>query len=75
MHNVSEFGKPLVVFGVVLVAVGLLVMLGPRLPGRIGRLPGDFVIRRDNFVFYFPLATGLLLSFLLSLFIWLFGRR
>ena len=70
-----ELGKLLVVFGAVLLVVGLLLTLGPKLPGRLGRLPGDIIIRRDNFTLYFPLVTGLLLSVVLSLLVWLLGRR
>ncbi len=64
----------LIVAGVVLVAVGLLFMLGERLPIRIGRLPGDIVIRGKNSVFYFPIMTSLLVSAVLSLVFWLLRR-
>lgn len=70
-----ELGKLLILFGAVLLVMGLLLTLGPKLPGRLGRLPGDLIIRRDNFTLYFPLVTGLLLSVVLSLLFWLFGRR
>ena len=56
-------------------AVGLVVSFGGRLPFRIGRLPGDILIKGKYSVFYFPLATGLLLSLLLSLVLWLIHRR
>ncbi len=71
----GDLGRSLIIAGVALVALGLLVTLGPRLPLRLGRLPGDFVFRGKNSVFYFPLATSLLLSLLLSLVLWLFRRR
>ncbi|MBI4466861.1 MAG: DUF2905 domain-containing protein [Acidobacteria bacterium] len=70
-----ELGKLLLVFGVVLVAVGALLTLGPKLPGRLGRLPGDIIIQRDNFTFYFPVVSCLLLSVVLSLLFWWLGRR
>lgn len=70
-----EFGRLLVVVGAILVLIGLLVTFHDRLPLRIGRLPGDIVIRGKNSVFYFPLATSLLLSVLLSLILWLVSRR
>jgi hypothetical protein len=57
------------------VILGALVMLGEKLPIKLGRLPGDIVLRGKNSTFYFPLATSLLLSALLSLLMWLFGRR
>ncbi len=75
LDPIRELGKVLVVFGVVLLAVGALLTLGWRLPGRLGRLPGDLIIRRENFTFYFPLVTCLLLSVVLSLLLWLLGRR
>lgn len=70
-----ELGKLLVVFGVVLVALGLLLTLGPRLPFGLGRLPGDIIIRRESFTVYFPVVTCLFLSVVLSLLFWLWGRR
>jgi uncharacterized membrane protein YhhN len=70
-----EMGKLLLIFGLVLAAVGVLLTLGPKLPFRIGHLPGDFIFKRDNFTFYFPLATGLLLSVVVSFLFWFFGRR
>ena len=63
-------GKLLVFVGLGLAVVGVLVMLG--VP--FGRLPGDFVVRRGNFSFYFPLATSVVLSLLLTLIFALFRR-
>ena len=63
-------GKLLVIAGVVIMAVGLMVMMG--LP--IGRLPGDFTIKRGNATFYFPLATSILASLLLTLLLSLIRR-
>jgi Protein of unknown function (DUF2905) len=63
-------GKLLVVVGAVIMGVGLLVMMG--LP--IGRLPGDFTIRRGNATFYFPLATSILASIVLTLLLSLLRR-
>ncbi len=70
-----EMGNGLLLFGLVLVGLGLLLTLGPKLPGRLGRLPGDIILRRENFTFYFPLVTCLLVSVILSLLLWLFSRR
>ncbi|MCL6546606.1 MAG: DUF2905 domain-containing protein [Bryobacteraceae bacterium] len=70
-----DLGRLMVVMGGILVLFGLLVTFQDRLPLRIGRLPGDIVIRGKNSVFYFPLATSLLLSVVLSLILWLIGRR
>jgi hypothetical protein len=68
-------GRTLIAIGVVLVVVGLLITLGARLPFRIGRMPGDIVIRGRNSLFYFPLMTCLLLSLLLSIVMWIVHRR
>jgi hypothetical protein len=65
----------LIIAGLVLIAAGLLVMLGERLPIKLGRLPGDIVIKGKNSTFYFPLVTCLLLSALFTLVSWLFSRR
>ena len=68
-------GRTLIFAGLALVALGVLVTLGEKLPIRLGRLPGDIVIRGKSGAFYFPIATSLLLSALLTLGMWLFGRR
>jgi len=68
-------GRVLIVCGLVLLALGVLVTFGERLPIRLGRLPGDVVIRGKTSVFYFPIATSLLLSIVLSLILWMFNRR
>ncbi len=67
-------GRLLVTAGLILVAAGLLFMLGDKLPVRLGRLPGDITIHGKNSTFYFPLATCLLLSLLFSLVMWLFRK-
>lgn len=63
-------GKTLVLIGLAIAGLGLLIMVGVPL----GRLPGDFVVRRGNFSFYFPLATSIILSIILTL-IFAFFRR
>ncbi len=69
-----SIGRALIVMGIVLIVAGVLFTLGERLPFRLGRLPGDFVVRGRNSVFYFPLATCVLVSAILSLVFWLFRR-
>ncbi len=68
-------GRTLIGLGVLLIVAGLLVTFGERLPLRLGRLPGDIVIRGKSSVFYFPVVTCLLASVALSLLLWLMGRR
>jgi hypothetical protein len=70
----QEVGKTLIFFGVILIAAGLLLVFVQKVP-YLGKLPGDIYIQRKNFTFYFPLATSLLASILLSLFFWLWQRR
>jgi len=60
---------------IVLAVLGAILMLGPRLPFRIGRLPLDFHYQRDNFSFYFPLGTSIVLSLVLTLVFSLLNRR
>jgi hypothetical protein len=64
-------GRTLIVLGLLVAAVGLLISLG--LP--IGRLPGDFTIRRGNFTFYFPLTSSIIASVVLALVMMLISRR
>jgi hypothetical protein len=68
-------GRLLIVLGLLLIAAGVLVNLSGRLPIRLGRLPGDIVIRGKHGAFYFPIVTCILLSVVLSLVLWLIGRR
>lgn len=67
-------GKALIVVGIVIVIVGVLVTFGPRIP-YIGRLPGDIFIKREHFVFYFPLATSVIVSIILSVIFYFLTRR
>ena len=74
----SDLGKILIGFGVLMVVVGGVLLLAGILFGKVpwlGRLPGDIHVQRGNWSFYFPLATSILLSVVLSLLLWLFGRR
>ncbi len=67
-------GRLLISLGVILIALGVLFSLGGRLPFRIGRLPGDIVVRGKHSSFYFPLTTCILLSVLASIVMWIFRR-
>lgn len=66
-------GKLLIIVGIVLVIAGMLLTFAGKIPF-LGRLPGDIHVERENYSFYFPLGTCLLLSLLLSLLLWLFRR-
>jgi Protein of unknown function (DUF2905) len=72
----AVLGKLLLAVAAILAVLGVLLILSQKVPGlRIGRLPGDISVERDNFRFYFPLGTSILVSIVLSLLLWLFGRR
>jgi Protein of unknown function (DUF2905) len=71
---VTEIGKMLLFLGAVLVAIGLTLILAGRTNLPIGRLPGDIIYRGKHTTFYFPLATSILLSVVLSLILYLIGR-
>jgi hypothetical protein len=64
-------GRLLIIIGLVIVGIGVLMSIG----APIGRLPGDFTVRRGNFTFYFPLATSIVVSILLTLVMMFFSRR
>ena len=68
-------GRLLITAGILLVVVGFVVLLGERMGIRLGRLPGDIRIEGRRGGFYFPIVTCLLVSVVLSLMAWLFGRR
>jgi len=67
--------RTLIILGIVLVVVGVAISLGDRLPLKLGRLPGDVVYQRKNTTVYFPIVTSILLSVVLTLVMWLFGRN
>ena len=70
------FGKILLIVGLILAGFLLLFMLGGKGPlSWIGRLPGDLYFKSERFSFYFPLATGLLISIVLTLVLWFINRR
>ncbi|GFO61280.1 hypothetical protein GMST_36050 [Geomonas silvestris] len=69
----SSLGKSLIVIGLVIAAVGVLFNFAGKLPW-LGRLPGDIYIKRENFTFYFPLATSIIVSVVLSFVLWLLRK-
>ncbi len=70
----TDLGKVLIAFGLLITLAGVVLVLTGRVPW-IGRLPGDIHVERGSFTFYFPLATSLLLSLVLTLVFYLLGRR
>jgi hypothetical protein len=70
----SEVGRIIVILGISLIVIGGIVMLFGRAGLPLGRLPGDIVYKGKNTIFYFPLATSILLSIVLSVVMYLVGR-
>ena len=70
----ADLGKSLLVAGGVIFLVGAVLLLAGKFNLPLGRLPGDIVYRGKNSVFYFPIVTCILISVVLSLILWLFGR-
>jgi len=73
VNPMHEIGKLLLVFGLFMVIVGLLLLFSAKIP-MIGRLPGDFVIKKGNFTFYFPLATSIIISVILTILFSIFRK-
>jgi hypothetical protein len=74
--GLGSLGRMLVALGAIVAVVGVLLIVAERFPGlRLGRLPGDVAVERGRWRFYFPLGTSILVSIVLSLLFWIFGRR
>ena len=74
MFELNPLGKMLIFFGAILILIGGALLLAGKVPW-IGRLPGDIFIQKKNFTFYFPLATSIIISIILTLIFSILGRR
>ena len=74
MADFSGIGKILIIIGLVIAGIGGLILLGGKIPW-IGRLPGDFYYKGKNFSFYFPLATSIIVSIILTIILIFIGRK
>jgi uncharacterized protein HemY len=74
MLVVGDFGKLFIFIGLLLVVIGIVFIVGNKIPF-IGKLPGDIAIERNNFNFYFPITTCVIISIILSLIFWLLGKK
>ena len=72
--GIQLIGKMLLLIGIIMAAIGGLIIVAGRISW-IGKLPGDILIQKKTFTFYFPLATSILISLVLTLLFWLLGRR
>ncbi|HQJ74460.1 MAG TPA: DUF2905 domain-containing protein [Bacteroidota bacterium] len=66
----SSFGKILILFGIISILAGILLLFADKIP-YIGKMPGDIRIEKENFKFYFPLTTSIILSVVVSLILWI----
>jgi len=73
MFGFGVLGKMLILLGVFIILVGVFLLVGEKIPW-VGRLPGDIIIKRERFTFYFPLATSILISIILTLLFTLFRK-
>jgi uncharacterized protein YybS (DUF2232 family) len=69
----AGLGKTLIIFGIIIAALGVILTFAGKVPW-LGRLPGDIHIKRDSFTFYFPIATCILISALISFILWLLKK-
>lgn len=70
----NSLAKILIIAGIVLVVAGVLVKYAGHIPW-LGRLPGDILIKREKFTFYFPLASSIVISIILSIILWIFRSK
>ncbi len=69
----EQLGKILIAFGIGLVLAGLFLIFGRNIP--LGRLPGDITIQKENFTFYFPVVTSILISIFITVLLFFIGKR
>jgi len=74
MDPLREFGRTLLMIGLVVATAGALLFFSGKLPCRLGRLPGDIIHRGENSTFYFPITTSILVSVVLSFLLWLISQ-
>lgn len=74
IETIHSIGRFLIIIGILCAVIGGILLLSPRIPW-LGKLPGDILIQKKNFTFYFPIATSIVLSIILTLIVWLIGRR
>ena len=73
MNPLFSLGKVLIIIGLVIAGIGIILVLTPKVPW-LGKLPGDILIKKDNFRFYFPVTTCIIVSIILTLLFYLFRK-
>ncbi len=74
MDSLQYIGKFLVISGIIIIILGTILILSGKIPF-IGRLPGDIIIQKKNYTIYIPIATSIIISVLLTLILWIIGRK
>lgn len=74
MFDMNLLGRSLILFGIILIAIGILFSFGGKISW-LGRLPGDIYVEKKNFTFFFPITTSILISIIISLVMLLIRRR
>ncbi len=74
MENISGLGKIIFIAGIIIAIIGLIIMFFNKIPF-IGKMPGDIINKKENFTFYFPIVTSILLSIILSLIFYFLRRK
>jgi len=70
----SDLGRSIIAIGIILIFIGLMMSIAGKIPG-VGRLPGDIMIKKENFSFYFPITTCILISVILSAIMFFIGKK
>jgi len=73
MFGLGALGKLLILLGALIIVIGLLLLVGEKIPW-IGKLPGDIIIRKEKFSFYFPITTCIIISIILSFLFWIIRK-
>ena len=63
----TELGKILIIIGIIIIIAGIILLFVKKLPFNLGKLPGDIYIKKENFTFYFPITTAIIISIILSI--------
>ena len=73
MH-MAEMGKSIIFIGIVIIIIGVILLFNDKLPFNLGKLPGDITYKKENFSFYFPITTSIIVSIVLSLLFYIFSK-
>jgi len=69
-----EIGKGIIFIGIVIIIIGIIFSFSDKLPFTLGKLPGDIVYKKENASFYFPITTSIIISIIISILLYLFGK-